>query len=185
MIKSKDRSGYIGASDTKYVMSNWNTKTFQKWWLTKIGIDRNDFTNKYIMAGTNWEHRILEHINSEYTDEQKIIGRLRVNIDGRTDNKIQEVKTYNLEKGFEINKSYYMQCQVEMYAFDTEQCEIIAYGLEEEDYKNYLRDIDDDRLSIHKIDYDERFIESYLKRLHVLEECLEHGKMPMEEYLWN
>ncbi len=181
MIKSKDRSGYIGASDTKYVMSNWNTKTFQKWWLTKIGIDRNEYTNKYMMAGTNWEHRILDFINAEYTDEQKVIGRLRVNIDGRTDNKIQEVKTYNFEKGFAITKNYYEQCQVEMYAFNTKQCEIVAYGLEEQDYKNYLRDIDSSRLSIHKIQYDEQFIIKYLERLHRLEYCLINGNYPKEE----
>ena len=181
MIKSKDRSGYIGASDTKYVMSRWNTKTFKKWWMAKLGITTNDFTNKYMMAGTNWEHRILEFIQSEHTDEQVIKGRLRVNIDGRTGNKIQEVKAFNLEKGFKVSKIYYEQCQVEMYAFDTKECEIVAYGLEEKDYKNYLRDIDKDRLFFYPIPYDEKFIERYLPRLNILEQCLIVGIFPEEE----
>lgn len=180
MIKSKDRSGYIGASDTKYVMGKWTTKTFQNWWLTKIGIERNSFNNKYMMAGTNWEHRILEYIKSEHTDEQIIKGRLRVNIDGRTGNKIQEVKTFNLEKGFEVSKAYYEQCQVEMYAFDTKECEIVAYGLEEEDYDNYLRDIDGKRIQIIPIPYDEKFIQKYLDRYIVLEKCLNEGRYPVE-----
>ena len=161
-------------------MSKWNTKTFQKWWLTKLEIDTSNFSNKYTMAGTNWEHRILEFIKSEFTDEQKIIGRLRVNIDGRTGNKIQEVKTYNFEKGFEVSKNYYEQCQVEMYAFGC-SCEIVAYGLEEEDYNNYLRDIDNSRISVYEIPYDEKFIEKYEKRLKILEKCLIEGIFPKEE----
>ena len=60
MISNHDRSYYIGASDTKYVMSNWNTKTFQKWWLKKIGLDTSNIQNKYTMAGTYYEHKIID-----------------------------------------------------------------------------------------------------------------------------
>ena len=90
MIATKDRSNYIGASDTKYVIGNWETKTFEKWWLEKIGIHRTQLNNKFINSGTNWEHKILEFINAEQTDLQIIKGKLRVNIDGLTKKKIQE-----------------------------------------------------------------------------------------------
>ena len=184
MIATKDRSNYIGASDTKFVIGNWNTKTFEKWWLEKLGLNQNNFQNKYTLAGTNYEHKILEFIKSEEMDLQKIIGRLRVNIDGFTNKKIQEVKTYNYEKGFSLFPAYINQCQVEMYAFDTKECEIIAYGLEEKDYDNYFRQIDKERLSRHEIPYNEEFInQTYLPRFKYLEECLIKGKYPsLEEY---
>ena len=40
MIVSHDRSYYIGASDTDKVIGNWKTKTWEKWWLQKIGINQ-------------------------------------------------------------------------------------------------------------------------------------------------
>ena len=42
MIQSQDRSYYIGASDTSMVVGNWATKTFEKWWLEKLGLNKND-----------------------------------------------------------------------------------------------------------------------------------------------
>ena len=63
MIASKDRSNYFGASDTSYIVGNWNTKSFEKWWLIKLGIARNDFTSESIQAGNNYEHKILEALN--------------------------------------------------------------------------------------------------------------------------
>lgn len=185
MITIKDRSNYIGASDTKYVIGNWNTKTFEKWWLEKLGLKRSNINNKFVNAGTNWEHKILDFISAEERDLQVIKSRLRVNIDGFTKLKIQEVKTYNYEKGFVLSKEYINQCQVEMYAFDTRDCEIIAYGLIDKDYDNYFREIEEERLSIHKIEYNEEFInQEYLPKLKYLSECLEKGMMPnLEEYL--
>ena len=38
MIADHDRSGWIGASDTDYVVGNWDTATWEKWMLTKLGI---------------------------------------------------------------------------------------------------------------------------------------------------
>lgn len=182
MIASKDRSNFIGASDTKFVIGNWKTKTFEKWWLEKIGIHRNKLNNKFINAGTNWEHKILEFIKAEQTDLQVIKGRLRVNIDGLTKKKIQEVKTYNYERGFILNKDYINQCQVEMFAFNTQDCEIVAYGLANKDYDNYFREVDEVRLSFHEIEYNKEFInKEYLPKFKYLEKCLEKGKFPSEE----
>ena len=179
MITSNDRSYYIGASDTNYVVGNWKTKTFKKWWLEKLALHKNTFTNKYMNAGTNWESKILDFIGAEQRDLQRIIGRLRVNIDGMTGNKIQEVKTYKLENGFRVSKQYRNQCQVEMLAFDTQECEIIAYGLEPKDYENYFRSVDPERLSIYKIDYDAEWLQNeYMPKFEYLEQCLIEGIFP-------
>ena len=47
MIASQDRSGYIGASDVQYVIGNWKTKTWEKWWMQKLGINQDHFDNRY------------------------------------------------------------------------------------------------------------------------------------------
>ena len=39
MIADHDRSGWIGGSDTAMVIGNWKTKTWEKWWMQKIGIN--------------------------------------------------------------------------------------------------------------------------------------------------
>ena len=54
MIASKDRSGYIGASDTRFVMGKWTSKTFENWWREKQGITCNNFTNEAMQAGTRY-----------------------------------------------------------------------------------------------------------------------------------
>lgn len=181
MIASKDRSGYFGASDTKYIVGNWKTKTFQNWWLVKLGIIQNNFENKYTMAGTNYEHKILDSLDIPdlEKDKQIIIDKLRVNLDGNTKNKIYEVKTYNYKKGFNLSKDYIQQVLVQMYATGIRDAEIVAYGLLESDYNNYLHNIDSERLSFYKIEYDSDFIEKiYLPKLDYLKECLESGAMP-------
>ena len=60
MIANHDRSGYIGASDVQFVIGNWKTKTWEKWWMQKLGISQGHFDNEFTKAGTNWEHRILD-----------------------------------------------------------------------------------------------------------------------------
>lgn len=190
MIASKDRSNYIGASDTKYVIGNWNTKTFQNWWMKKIGIDTSNIENKYTQAGTNFEHKIIEalEIPDIKFDRQIIKGRLRVNLDANTSTRIHEIKTYNYEKGFNIDKhkDYINQVQVQMYASGIHEAEINAYGLLEDDYDNYFNEIDKERLSTHEIEYNEEWInQEYLPKFRYLEECLINGKFPNEEKFKN
>lgn len=188
MIKSKDRSGYIGASDTKYVIGNWETKTFRNWWLEKLGVSTEHFDNKYTLAGTNYEHKIIDALNIPgiVKDKQIIIGRLRVNLDANTDEKIHEIKTYNYEKGFDLkkHKDYVNQVQVQMYASKIHKAEIDAYGLIEKDYKNYFNEIDLDRLSKHEIEYNEEWLNiEYLPKEQYLEYCLKKQKFPnVEEF---
>ena len=183
MIASHDRSFYIGASDTDKVVGNWKTKTWEKWWLQKIGINQDHFDNRYTIAGTNWEHRILEslRIPDLELDRQFINDdlRLRVNLDGNTAQRIKECKTYKWEKGFKVPKKYWEQVQVQMFGSGIHDADIVAYGLVEEDYDNFFREIDPLRLKEHPIVYDQKWIETvYLPRLRVLADCLKKGVFP-------
>lgn len=186
MIESKDRSNYFGASDTSYIVGNWDTKSFEKWWLIKLGIARNNFTSESMQAGNNYEHKILEalEIPNLQMDKQIIIDRLRVNLDGNTESCIYEVKTYNLDKDFKVTKQYWRQAQVEMYATNIRNLYIVAYGLCEKDYKNFFNNIDKSRINKIKVEYNEKFInEEYLPKLKYLSECLDNGKYPRKEEL--
>lgn len=181
MIQSQDRSNYIGASDTSMVVGNWKTKTFEKWWLEKLGLNRNGISTEAMKAGNNYEHKILESLEIENLemDKQIIIDRLRVNLDGNTDTCIYEVKTHNIDKEFKVSKQYWRQAQVEMYASQIHNLYIVAYALQESDYKNYFNEIDKDRIQQIKVDYDEEFIENeYLPKLRILEKCLKEGVYP-------
>ena len=181
MIQSQDRSNYIGASDTSFVVGNWKTKTFEKWWLEKIGINRNNLSTEAMKAGNNYEHKILEalKIDKLEMDKQIIIDRLRVNLDGNTDTCIYEVKTHKEEKEFKVSKVYWRQAQVEMYASKIHNLYIVAYALQDSDYINYFNGIDQERIQQIKVDYDEDFIQNeYLPRLEILTKCLKEGVFP-------
>lgn len=187
MIAEQDRSGWFGASDTAMIMGNWSTKTFRRWWMQKLGMDSSQFATRAMNAGTYYEHAILDHIGVPRKDHQILMPglKLRVNLDGDGPGRIWEVKTHKAEKVFKVSKSYWQQVQVQMYAKSREEgciplAEIVSYGLEEEDYRNFFREIDPGRLKRHVIIYDPAFIDRYLLRLILLAECLERGEMPRE-----
>ena len=183
MIQSQDRSYYIGASDTSMVVGNWKTKSFENWWLEKIGLRQNKLNNEAIKAGNNYEHKILETLEIEglEKDKQIIIDRLRVNLDGNTSDCIYEVKTHNADKEFKVSKAYWRQAQVEMYASNIHKLYIVAYDLIEKDYKNYFNKIDKERLHFYEVEYDKNFIQNeYLPKLRILSNCLENGRFPKE-----
>ena len=184
MIQSQDRSYYIGASDTSMVVGNWNTKSFDNWWLEKLGLYKNNFSSEATKAGNNYEHKILIALNipNLKLDTQIIIDRLRVNLDGDTEDCIYEVKTYKKGKEFKVSKQYWRQAQVEMYAKKVNKLFIVAYALEENDYQNYFNEIDLKRIQLMPIEYDEEFIESeYLPKLNILTECLKKGIFPCKQ----
>lgn len=194
MIASKDRSNYFGASDTKFIIGNYDTRTFEIWWLTKVGIYQRNFQNDSTLAGTHYEHKILDALNIKdlEKDKQIIIDRLRVNLDGNTSQKIYEVKTYKYENGFDLNKhkDYINQVQIQMFATGIHKAEIVAYGLLEKDYSNYFNEIDKNRLSEYEIEYNEDFIQNvYAPRLEYLTYCIKEGKFPtmedLESGIWN
>jgi len=184
MITSKDRSDWFGASDTSFIVGNYDTKTFKKWWLTKIGWKSDNFSNLAMTTGTYFEHKILDMIPGVRKDHQIIIPELclRVNYDGDKDGVIYEVKTHNIDKPFKVSKAYWRQAQVEMYAMNTTELYMTSYGLTEADYKNYFTPIEVDRITYTKVEYDEGFIENeYLPKLKYLCKCLEEGKMPVNQ----
>lgn len=181
MIQSQDRSGYIGASDTSMVVGNWQTKTFEQWWLEKLGLNKKQLNTEAIKAGNNYEHKVLEALDIEALemDKQIIKNKLRVNLDGNTDDCIYEVKTHNSNKEFKVSKQYWRQAQVEMYASNIFNLYIVAYELKKNDYKNYFNDIDKERIKKIKVEYDKDFINrEYLPRLRILEQCLIEGRFP-------
>lgn len=181
MIQSQDRTYYIGASDTSMVVGNWNTKTFENWWLEKLGLNKNNFSTEATKAGNNYEHKILDSLEIEglEKDKQIIIDRLRVNLDGNTDTCIYEVKTHKQGKEFKVSKQYWRQAQVEMYASQIHKLFIVAYTLEEKDYNNYFNEIDEKRLELIPVEYDKKFIEvEYLPKLIILTDFLKRGVFP-------
>jgi hypothetical protein len=57
--------------------------------------------------------------------------------------------------------------------------DIVAYGLEEADYDNFLRDIDPQRRQEIPVEYDPKWIETvYLPRHLILADCLKRGRFP-------
>jgi hypothetical protein len=186
MITDHGRSGWFGASDVQFIVGNWKTKTWAKWWLQKMGINRDHFDNEYTKAGTNWEHRILDSLNlpNLEKDKQIIIEELllRVNLDGNTPVCIKEVKTYQWEKGWKKPPQKYIDhVNVQMFASGIYNADIVAYGLQPEDYRNYLRELDPNRLRQIPVGYDILWIENtFLPRLRILADCLRRGVWPSE-----
>lgn len=178
MIHDQDRSKWFGASDTARIMGSWNTDTFNNFWLEKLGLRKNTFKNAAMMAGTAYEHRILDALGVKRRDRQIKIRklRLRVNLDGE-DDIIHEVKTYS-KKEFKVTTAYWQQAQVEMFAAK-KPLVIDAYRLLPEDFNNYFNEIDPARLSRHPIEYDEAWIQGeYLPRLTYLAACLKERRWP-------
>lgn len=183
MIANNDRSGYIGASDVQFVIGNWKTKTWERWWMQKLGINTDHFDNRYTVAGTNWEHRILDslHIPGLEKDKQIIVEDLllRVNLDGNTQCRIKEVKTYQWAKGFKCPQKYRKQTQVQMFGSEIFGADIVAYGLVEADYDNFLREIDPQRRQEIPVEYDKKWVETvYLPKHLILADCLKRGVFP-------
>lgn len=184
MIADKDRSGWFGASDTNFIVGNWETKTFAKWWIVKQGVAINNFESLEMKAGTEFEHSILGKLGVEMEFDRQILMPdilLRVNLDGNNDTTIFECKTYKLTNGFKLPKNYIRQVNIQMYATNLSG-KIIAYGLTERDYKNFLLEIDTARISIFDVERDENFIKNeWLPKIKYLADCLKGGKFPRQE----
>ena len=192
MIQSHDRSGYIGASDVQYVIGNWKTKTWENWWMTKLGLNRKHIETESTKAGTNWEHKILDslHISDMEKDKQILLPdlKLRVNLDGNTAGRIYECKTYKvggnsaavkqLSKGV-CPPGYRNQIQVQLFASKIYGADLVAYGLVPEDYQNYMRAVDPGRRKLIPVSYDANWIENvYLPKHMILCEALKRGVFP-------
>lgn len=188
MIKDKNRSGWFGASDTAKIMGNWNTKTFAKWWCEKLGFIHNNFQTKYTLAGNFYEHKIAkavsEILGTKLTLDRQIKKRklrLRVNLDSEDRNTIYEIKTFKKEEeSWNCPKNYIMQVRVQMWTTKKKGC-IIAYPMEEQNYKNYFLPIEKEKLIRIDIEQDDNFIKKYLERLRYLSYCLKKRKYPKIE----
>ena len=185
MIASQDRSYYIGASDCDKVIGNWKTKTWLNWWLQKIAINNARFDNVFTLAGTHFEHRILESLGLPLEFDKQFINeelRLRVNLDGNTEDCIYECKTTKEDLDeFKLPKKYINQVQVQMFGSGIRKAYIIVYRLLEEDYDNFFRPIDERRLRIFEIPYNEKWVnEVYLPKHLILRDCLVKGVLPDE-----
>ncbi len=180
MISDKSRDYYIGASDTHFVMMNFDTKTFQRWWQTKIGAEVMEIESVYTIAGNIYEQRILDEIFVPYRNEQFIVGQLRVNLDGRTDQEVVEVKT-SKKPYTKVRTDHWQQTQVEMFASCMSRARLVAYEMEEADYE-YIRDIDLDRLKTFTIEYDEEWVlNEYMPRFNYLTFCFNEEVTPSND----
>lgn len=77
-----------------------------------------------------------------------------------------------------------MEDDGDIFALIKEECEldIVAYGLQENDYKNYFNEIDKGRIKLLQVDYDEKFItEEYIPKLEILTRCLKEGVFPCKQ----
>lgn len=185
MIASQDRSYYIGASDVEKVIGNWKTKTWLNWFMQKIAINNAHFDNVYTLAGTHFEHRILESLGVPLTLDSQFINeelRLRVNLDGNTEDCNYECKTTKEDINlFKPPKKYINQTQVQMFGSKIFHTKLVVYQLEEEDYDNFFRPIDPKRLRIFDISYNPEWIEkTYLPKHLILRDCLVKGVLPDE-----
>lgn len=189
--KHSSRVGVFGASDTHYIMGNWDTATFINWWQTKMGVKVNDFRNVYTIAGTYKEHQLADWYEQKHKcrlvrDRRvKVRGtKLVVNLDSETKDTVVEIKTHKqTDKDWQVPKNYWMQVQVQMFA-TKKKGKILAYALTEEDYNNFYLPIDESRVGEHDIPYDEQWVHNeYLPRLVYLAECLKKRKTPnMREF---
>lgn len=194
MIKNKDRRNWFGASSSHLIMGNWETQTFEKWWLNKIGFqNESNFENEYTKAGTHWEHRIISHYSSHVARKHMPLDeclknenlRLRVNLDATLDGCPFEVKTMKYEEDliFKMPKQYIQQLYTQIFITNAKKGYIAVYFLKEDDYYNYLNDIDPKRLIV--IEYlrdEERLFELY-KRLTILSKCWHKGIIPKNKML--
>lgn len=185
MIRDHDRSGWFGASDVQRIMGSWSGRTFDRWWMQKLGLNRDHFSTDAMAAGTHYEHPILRAVGAREMDRQLYVPeyRLRVNLDGNTGGHILEAKTHRHEKPYRPPLAHVRQVNVQIFAalqngwrFPTG--EIVAYGLLPYEYENFFAPIDPERLRRFPVRYDPDFILAFQRRLRVLCDCMLDGRWP-------
>lgn len=183
MITNKDRSGWFGASDGRFITAkNRDTKSWHTWWNVKLGYQENELHSKAIDAGNAWEHKVLLDVDANMRLDHQIEiekYRLRVNLDGDKDGTIYEVKTHNFLRDFKVVSPYWKQAQVQMYAMKTKKLYIVAYGLIDSEYKCYTTAVDPKRITFHPVEYDKQWINNvFLPNLKELCRALRKGRFP-------
>ena len=190
MIKNKNRSNWFGASDTSYIMGNYDTYSFSKWWFEKLGIFDNNFKNKYTETGNAYEHKISKLVENKYKVKLKLDKqikikklKLRVNFDASHKNFNVEIKTRN-KIWKNAPKNYWQQVQVQMFADNKQKTILATYLVDEEYYNNWFLKLDKNRYEDYIIDYDKEWInKEYLPRLKYLCYCLKNKLVPNNKNL--
>lgn len=125
MIHNYDRSHWFGGSDAKYIFAEERNASWREWWEVKCGKCEQSFKgNIYTKAGNTFEHSILKAYDPQIRFDRQIMIpglRLRVNLDGNTDDVIYEVKTYQINKQFKVTDAYFLQAQLQMFAWENEE----------------------------------------------------------------
>lgn len=186
MIAVKSRSGWLGGSDASRITGNRKTKTWEKWWMQKLGLFTDNYSNKFTMAGTYYEHRILKALAKDLgismTLDEQVRNedlRVRINYDGTSGSAIYECKTYNAEREFKVSKDYWRQAQMEMWGKESDDLQIVAYPMTDEHYQNYWLDVDPKLIELHRIERDDKWIDEVLvPNIEELAECLKEGRFP-------
>lgn len=124
MIHDYDRSHWFGASDGRFIFQDNINRSWEDWWKVKCGLSEQAFSgNIYTKAGNTFEHSILKAFDPSIRFDRQILIpelRLRVNLDGNTDDEIFEVKTYQIGKQFKVHDGYFYQAQLQMLAWEIE-----------------------------------------------------------------
>lgn len=192
MIQDQDRRRWIGASDTSYVVGNWKTESFYKWWKQKVGMDLLEpkWWNDYTLAGTYYEHAILDAISPNMVADEQILLpelNLRVNLDGTLYKGeqiiIHEVKTHKeSSRTWKVTKDYWRQAQIEMFARRTTKLVIVEYPLTDEHYDNWFLPIEAGKIVKHPVEYDGMWVgREYLPKLKYISDCIHRGHYPQED----
>lgn len=184
--KIRQRVGCFGASDTHFIMGNWDTSTFINWWQSKLGTKNNNFSNTYTLVGTYKEHQIADWYEQKFNvklrrdRKHKVpFSKIIINYDCETKTKDVEIKTYKItNKEWVCPKNYWQQVQVQMYG-GKKTAEIVAYGLVDADYDNFYLPIEESRINVFPVAYDAGWIiNEYLPKERYLEWCLKKRKTP-------
>ena len=154
----------------------------------KLGVLQKHIRTDAMIAGTNYEHRILKAAGAEEMDKQLLCEglRLRVNLDGNTGHHIIECKTY-LDKGdgkpWKPKKAYRDQVQAQMVGamlngWSDVTAEIVAYPLTQENYGNFFLELDPAKITRVPVELDPQWMQTYLERLRILADALKRGVFP-------
>lgn len=182
MITNNDRSGWIGASDTSMLFANPDTATFRQWWLEKLGLRVNSYSNIYMIAGTALEHQIINLISPDIKKGVKPVYKrrlkLRANYDGLWAAALVEIKT-TIKPLNKVPLNYWRQVQSLCFATKKEYGILYAYLLKPENYHNFYLELHRENLTGFEIPYDKEWIHNeYLPRLRYTAACLRKRKYP-------
>lgn len=185
-----DRYKFIGGSEANIMYMKYKTKTFQKWWATKLSeLPEDQISNKSMAVGTILEHDIAdlyERVNNVkgIRDKAKIKGIARANTDYILGNKISDIKATS--KAFEwfvsekIPINYKRQLTHYLYVFGLDEASIIAYLVDDETLDYPFEELSEEKLFEIPVQISEKEITFHRQLLEYLEHCRDMNIFPEE-----